>query len=182
MGRGSLRLRRAMTSPAPRQHPLRLQRYFHVDNGNAGVTQYSSAGVGTVGAGSKEVYEHTSNRSNQDGHAGYPTIRRRRSMCGSTPRSTASWQFNDYTYTEFTSGTPVKAVMTYSRTGHHPHRLQRCFHVDSRSAGYSVRACRLGTSAPGSTEVFSGARWPLRPKTVTGIPTTGATLYVRLYS
>ena len=93
-----------------------------------------------------------------------------------------AWQYNDYTYKEF--GTPVPAALASPTPGS---TLTGSSATFTWSAGVDVTLYefRLGTTAPGSSNVYNSAETATTALTtgvVSNIPTTGAKLYARLYS
>jgi hypothetical protein len=89
-----------------------------------------------------------------------------------------AWQYIDYTYTEFTVPAPATMMSpTPSST------LTGSTVTFSWTAGTQVKQYDLhvGTTGAGSSNVFGGVVSG-QSTIVTGIPTTGGTLYVRLYS
>jgi hypothetical protein len=93
-----------------------------------------------------------------------------------------AWQYNDYTYTE--SGTPVPAVLLTPTPGSTLIDASATF-TWSAGAGVSYYEFRLGTTGPGSKDVYNASEattTALTTGVINNIPTTGATLYARLYS
>ena len=93
-----------------------------------------------------------------------------------------AWQYSDYTYTEF--GTPVPAALTSPTPGS---ALTGSSATFTWSAGVAVTMYefRLGTTGPGSTNVYNSAEATTTALTsglVSNIPTNGTPLYARLYS
>ncbi len=93
-----------------------------------------------------------------------------------------AWQYNDYTYKEF--GTPVPAALTSPSLGSPLTGTSATF---TWSAGVKVTLYefRLGTTGPGSTNLYNSAEASTTALTsglISNIPTTGGTLYARLYS
>ena len=93
----------------------------------------------------------------------------------------AVWQHNDYTYTE---ARPVPAVLTSPTPGS---TLPGSSATFSWTAGVGVTKYefRLGTTGPGSSDVYNAAdatTTALTSPLITNIPTNGATLYARIYS
>jgi len=89
-----------------------------------------------------------------------------------------TWQYIDYTFTEFTM--PVPAAMTAPTPSS---TLTGSSVTFSWTTGTLVTQYDLhvGTTGAGSSNIFGGTVTG-QSKTITGIPTTGGTLYVRLYS
>jgi hypothetical protein len=93
-----------------------------------------------------------------------------------------AWQYNDYTYME--SGTPVKAVLTSPTPGSTLTGSSATFNWTA-GGGVTKYEFRLGTTGPGSNNVYNSANattTALTTGVVSNIPTTGGTIYARLYS
>ena len=90
------------------------------------------------------------------------------------------WSYNSYTYTEHGTVTPTKAALT---TPAPSSTLTGSSATFSWSAGVSVTNYKLtlGTTAGGS-DVYNSYTTTVTSKGVSGIPTTGATLYATLWS
>ena len=91
-------------------------------------------------------------------------------------------QYNDYTYTE--SGAPVPSALTSPAPGSILTGSSASF-TWSAGTGVTLYEFRLGTTGPGSTNLYNSAEagtTALTSGLVSSIPTTGATLYARLYS
>jgi hypothetical protein len=88
------------------------------------------------------------------------------------------WQYSDYTYTEASPGVP--AAMTSPASGSTLGGASVTFSwtTGSQVTQYSLH---VGTTGVNSTNLFGGVVTG-QTKTLTNIPTTGGTLYVRLYS
>jgi hypothetical protein len=89
-----------------------------------------------------------------------------------------AWQYIDYTYSE--TGAAAPATMTSPAGGS---TLTGSTVTFSWTAGSQVTEYDLhvGTTGAGSDDIFGGIVSG-ETKSITGIPTTGGTLYVRLYS
>ena len=93
-----------------------------------------------------------------------------------------AWQYNDYTYTE--SGAPVKAVLSSPAPGSTLTGSSATF-TWTAGGGATKYELLLGTTGHGSSNVYNAAgtsTTALTTGVVSGIPTTGGTLYARLYS
>ena len=93
-----------------------------------------------------------------------------------------AWQYNDYTYTE--SGTPVPAALTSPAPGSKLTGSSATF-TWSAGTGVSLYEFRLGTTGPGSRDVYNSAEATTTALTsglISNIPTNAATLYARIYS
>jgi hypothetical protein len=96
-----------------------------------------------------------------------------------------AWQYNDYTYTE--SGTPAPAVLISPPSPTPGSTLTGSSATFSWSGGGGVTQYefRLGTTGPGSSDVYNSAEAATTALTtglVSGIPTNRVTLYARLSS
>ena len=140
--------------------------------------------LGTTGPGSSNVYNS----------AGATTTALSSGLVSNIPTNDAklyarlysringAWQYNDYTYTEF--GTPVPAALTAPTAGS---TLTGSSATFTWSAGVDVTLYefRLGTTGPGSSDVYNSAEantTALTSGLVSNIPANAATLYARLYS
>jgi len=151
-----------------------------------GVTQYEFR-LGTTGPGSSDVYnpaEAVTTSLTTGLVSGIPTN-------GVTlyarlySKINGAWQYIDYTYTE--SGTPVPAALITPPSPTPESTLTGSSATFSWSAGVGVTQYefRLGTTVPGSSDVYNSAdaaTTSLTTGLVSGIPTNGVTLYARLYS
>ena len=139
------------------------------------VTQYDLH-IGTTGVGSSNIFAGTVTGQSQ-GVMGIPTS-------GSTlyvrlySLINGAWQYTDYTYTEASLAAP--ATMTSPTPGS---MLTGSAAAFSWTPGTLVTQYDLhvGTTGAGSTNIFGGIVTG-QSKNITGIPITGGTLYVRLYS
>jgi hypothetical protein len=139
-----------------------------------GVTQYSLH-VGTTGAGSTNIFGGAVTGQSKS-VSGIPTggtlyVRLYSLING-------AWQFNDYTYAEASSAVP--AAITSPAGGSTLTGSTVVFSWTS-GAGVTQYSLHVGTTGAGSTNIFGGTVTG-QSKSVSGIPTTGGTLYVRLYS
>ncbi|HEY3704687.1 MAG TPA: sialidase family protein [Terracidiphilus sp.] len=163
-----------MTSPAPGSTFTGSTVFFSWTTGSQ-VTQYSLH-VGTTGAGSTSIFGGAVAGQSKS-IPGIPTtggtvyVRLYSQIAG-------AWQFNDYTYTE--ASPAAKAVMTSPAPGS---TLTGSTVLFSWTTGSQVTqySLHVGTTGAGSTDIFGGAVAG-QSKSISGIPTTGGTLYVRLYS
>jgi hypothetical protein len=89
-----------------------------------------------------------------------------------------AWQYIDYTYTEYVPSSP--ATMTSPAPGGTLTSSSVTF-TWTTGTGVTQYDLHVGTTGAGSSNIF-GSNVTGQTKTVTGIPTTGGTLYVRLYS
>jgi hypothetical protein len=163
-----------MTSPAPGSTLTGTTAAFSWTAGSQ-VTQYDLH-VGTTGVGSSNIFASTVAGQTKS-LSGIPTT-------GGTLNVRlyslikGAWQYIDYTYTEFT--VPAPATMTSPTPGS---TLTSSSATFSWTAGTLVTQydLHIGTTGTGSSNIFAGTVAG-QTKTVTGIPTTGGTLNVRLYS
>jgi len=88
------------------------------------------------------------------------------------------WQYVDYTYTEASPAAPATMISPTSGSTLSGSTVVFTWTTGSQVTQYDLH---VGTTAAGSTNIFSGTVSG-QSKSVTGIPTTGGTLYVRLYS
>jgi hypothetical protein len=164
----------SMTSPTPGSTLTSSTVLFSWTTGSQ-VTNYSLH-VGTTGVGSDNLFAAAVTGESKN-VTGIPTtgatlyVRLYSLIAG-------AWQYNDYTYTEESPATP--ATMTSPTPGS---TLTGSTVTFSWTAGSQVTNYDLhvGTTGLGSDNIFAGAVTG-QSQSVTGIPTTGGTLYVRLYS
>ena len=91
-----------------------------------------------------------------------------------------AWQYNDYTYTAFTGTSAAKAQVTSPANGSKFSSSSVAFTWDAGS-GVSDYFLYVGTSS-GANDIFSADQGTALSRTVTGIPTDGRSIYVRLWS
>ena len=138
------------------------------------VTQYNLK-VGTTGSGSSNLFGGTVTGQSQSvtgiPTTGGPIYVRLSSLIN------GEWQYIDYSYTE---ASPAAATMTAPVPGSLLTGSSATFIWTTGSvvAQYDLR---VGTTGSGSSNLFIGTVTG-QSQSVTGIPTTGGTLYVRLYS
>jgi sugar lactone lactonase YvrE len=90
------------------------------------------------------------------------------------------WLYNDYTYIE--SGSPTKAILTSPTPGNTLAGSSVTFGWTA-GGGVTQYELKLGTTGVGSTNVYNGlVTTSLTSGSINNIPTTGATLYARLFS
>jgi sugar lactone lactonase YvrE len=163
-----------MTSPAPGSTLTGSTVTFNWTTG-AGVTQYDLH-VGTTGAGSSNIFGGTVTGQSKS-LTGIPTT-------GGTLNVrlysfiSGAWQYIDYTYTEI--NVPVPATMTSPMPDSTLTSSSATFTwtVGNLVTQYDLH---VGTTGAGSSNIFGGAVTG-QSKTVTGIPTSGGTLNVRVLS
>ena len=149
-----------LTSPTPGSTLTGSSATFTWSAGT-GVTKYEFR-LGTTGPGSSNVYnsaEATTTALTTGLVSNIPTngvtlYARLYSLIN------GAWQYNDYTYTEF--GTPVPAALTSPTPGS---TLTGSSATFTWSAGMGVTRYefRLGTTGPGSSNVYNSARRPQPP-------------------
>jgi len=172
----------ALTAPTPGSTLTGTSATFTWTAGG-GVTKYLFE-LGTTGHGSSNVYNA----------AGTSTTALTTPLITGIPANgvtlyarlysyiNGAWQYNDYTYME--SGTPVKAVLTSPTPGITLTGSSATF-TWTAGGGVTKYLFELGTTGHGSSNVYNSAgtsTTALTTGVVSGIPTTGATLYARLYS
>jgi hypothetical protein len=139
------------------------------------VTQYDLH-VGTTGVGSSNIFAGTVTGQSKS-LTGIP-------ITGGTLNVrlysliNGAWQYIDYTYTEYVPSSP--ATMTSPAPGGTLTSSSVTF-TWTTGTGVTQYDLHVGTTGAGSSNIF-GSNVTGQTKTVTGIPTTGGTLYVRLYS
>ena len=167
-------VRATLTSPTPGSTLTGSSATFTWTAGSL-VTQYDLH-VGTTGAGSSNIFAGAATGQSKS-LTGIPTT-------GGTLNVrlysliSGAWQYNDYIFTEESPAAP--ATMTSPTPGS---TLAGTSAVFSWTAGSQVTQYDLhvGTTGAGSSNIFGGTVTG-QSKSVTGIPATGGTLYVRLYS
>jgi sugar lactone lactonase YvrE len=90
-----------------------------------------------------------------------------------------AWQSSSYTFA--TSGTPVLAALTLPAPGSALTNSSATFQWTAGS-GVSGYLLTLGSTGVGSKDLYSGSSTLATSATVSGLPTTGLPIYVRLYS
>jgi YVTN family beta-propeller protein len=91
-----------------------------------------------------------------------------------------NWQFNDNTYTAMTAAGPAKSVMT-SPAPDSKFASSTVTFSWSAGSGVAERYLSVGTTL-GGYDIFGGYQGAATSHTVSGLPTDGRTLYVRLMS
>ena len=143
----------------------------------SGVSQYWLY-VGTTGAGSNNVFSQSTGTTTSATVSSLPSD-------GSTvyvrlfSMIAGAWQFNDYTYTATTGG--AKAVLTTPMPGSTLPARSVTFGWTSGS-GVTQYWLYIGTTGPGSNNVFSASNGTAQTVTVSSLPNNGSTVYVRLFS
>jgi len=173
-GMGVAPAKAVLTSPQPGSTLSGTSVAFSWTAGQ-GVSQYVLM-LGTTGVGASDVYNRstyglTLTPTNIPAFGAKLYVRLYSQING-------AWQYNDYTYTE--SGSGVKAVMSSPAPGSTLPGASAAF-TWTAGGGVSQYVLRLGTTGAGSMDVYNKSTYGTT-LTPTNIPTTGATLYVRLYS
>ena len=165
----------ALTSPAPGRTLAGSSVTFTRTAGTA-VTQYK-LWLGTT-AGSANLYSSGATSATTVTVSGLPTS-------GATLYGqllsliNGAWQSNSYTYTEELIATP--AVLTTPKPGSTLAGSSMTF-TWTAGAGVTQYKLWLGTSGPGSSNLYSSGSTLATSATVTNLPTRAATIYVRLFS
>ena len=165
----------ALTTPAPGSTLSGAAVTFHWSAG-VGSTGFSFV-AGTTGTGSYNLYNSGVTTALSAAVTGIPTT-------GATLyvrlgyRAAAGWKYIDYTYTE-AGGTPAPPVLTTPAPGSMLSGSAVTFGWSAGvgSTGFSFVA---GTTGTGSYNLYNSGVTTALTAPVTGIPTAGATLYVRL--
>jgi hypothetical protein len=141
-----------------------------------GVTEYAFF-LGTNGAGSYNLYDSGHTTATSATVTGLPEN-------GVTLYArlwwyvNGAWQYSDYTFTEI--GTPVKAALTSPPLGI-PLGSSATFSWTS-GTGVTMYALYLGTNGGGSSNLYNSGHTTATSATVSGLPTNGGAIYVRLWS
>jgi hypothetical protein len=144
--------------------------------GGAGPAAYQ-LWLGTTGVGSKNLYDSGSTTGTTETVSGLPTggvtlYARLWSLID------GKWQSNDYTYTE--SGSPVLPVLTTPAPGSVLSGSSVTF-AWTGGAGPAAYQLWLGTTGVGSKNLYDSGSTTGTTETVSGLPTTGGTVYARLW-
>ena len=141
-----------------------------------GVTAYQ-LWLGTTGVGTFDIYNSGSTTATAETVSGIPangvTIYVRLFS-----KINGAWQPIDYTYTE--TGTTAAATLTAPTLG----TLLGSSQTFNWSPGTGVTSYQLwlGTTGVGSLDVYDSGSTIANTETVSGIPQTGGTIYVRVFS
>jgi hypothetical protein len=166
-----------MTSPPPGSTLTGSSVTFQWSTGSA-ATQYWLY-VGTTGPGSTNILNENQNTNTSRLVSGL-------SADGSTlyvrlwSLLPSGWVFNDYTYTAFTTVVCQQAAMTSPVPGSILPGGAAAFTWNA-GAGNTQYWLYVGTSL-GGTQIWNESQGTNLTRTVTGIPTDGSTIYVRLWS
>ena len=140
--------------------------------------QYSIS-IGTTGAGSFNVYSQGQGTNLSATMSGLPVdgspvyVRLWTQLGEST-----GWVLNDYTYT---AANQSKAVLTSPAPGSTLPGAGATFSW-SAGAGALQYSMSVGTTGPGSFNVYSQGQGTSQSATVVGLPVDGSTVYVRLWT
>ena len=141
-----------------------------------GATEYWLE-AGTTGVGSTNLYSQSQGLSLSGTVSGLPTN-------GSTvyvrlwTRLSGTWQFNDYTYR---AASQNKATLTNPPPGSPLGGATVSFGW-SAGTGATEYWLEVGTTGTGSTNLYSQSQGLRLSGTVSGLPTNGGTVYVRLWT
>ena len=166
----------ALTSPTPDSTLTGSSQTFEWSSGT-GVTEYE-LWVGSTGVGSSNLHYPGVTTSTAETVSGLPTN-------GETlyvrlySKISGVWHFNDYIYTA--SSTGGLAVLTSPTTGSALTSSSVAF-TWTAGAGATEYELWVGSSGVGSSNIHYPGLTNGTTETVTGLPTNGETLYVRLYS
>ena len=166
----------ALTSPAPGSILPGSSATFSWSAGS-GPSAYE-LWLGTTGVGSSNVFNSGSLSTTSIVVNGIPangvTLYARM-----WSRMNGAWQSVDYTYTE--AGSPAPAVLSTPSPGSVLSGSSATFSWTSGS-GPTAYELWLGTTGVGSSNVFNSGSLSTTSVSVNGIPTTGVTLYARIWS
>jgi hypothetical protein len=164
----------AVTTPAPGSTLSGSIVTFNWSAG-AGPSAYSLR-VGTTGVGASDVYNGATITSLSTAVSGIPTngatlyVRLSYKVAG-------TWKGIDYTYVE--AGSPTPPAITNPAPGSTLSGSSVTFNW-SAGAGPSAYQLRVGATGVGASDIYNGATTTSLNTAVSGIPTNGATVYVRL--
>ena len=165
-----------LTSPAPGSTLGGTTATFAWSAGT-GVSAYS-LWIGTKGPGSTDVYNsgnlttQSAAVSNLPGTGQYVYVRLSSFVSG-------AWQFNDYIYTA--SGTAAASQITAPTAGSTLVGSTVTFSWTA-GTGVTLNSLWVGTTGPGSANIFDSGNTTAHSATVSGLPETGQTIFVRLFS
>lgn len=163
-----------MTSPVPGSTLASTTVNFQWTSGT-GVSQYWLY-VGTGGLGSANLYDHSTGSSTSTSVSGLPTTGvtvyvRLWSLIGST------WYSVDYTYT----AAKGPAVMTSPAPNSTLAGTTVTFNWTT-GVGATQYWLYVGTTGPGSTNLYNQSTGTNTSQSVSGLPSNGSTVYVRLWT
>jgi fibronectin type 3 domain-containing protein len=165
----------ALTSPTPGTVLSGSSVAFAWSAGD-GPTEYQ-LDLGTTGVGSSNLYNSGGTTATTETVSGLPTggvtvFARLYSLIS------GKWQSNDYTYTE--AGTLVPAALTTPTPGSTLAGSTVTF-AWTGGNGPAEYQLELGTTGVGSSNLYNSGGTTATTETVSGLPTTGVKVYVRLY-
>ena len=163
-----------LTNPTPGSTLTSSSATFQWTTGT-GVTQYV-LGIGSTGVGSYDLFNSTPITATQASVTGLPTngetlYARLYSLIN------GAWQYHDYTYTA--AATP--AVLTSPTPGSTLTSSSATFQWTAGS-GVTQYVLGIGSTGVGSYNLYNSTPITATQASVTGLPTNGETLYVRIYS
>jgi beta-propeller repeat-containing protein len=168
----------AMSNPAPGSTLSSSSVTFQWTPGT-GVTEYWLY-VSKLAVGGTDLYNSNESAQLSQTVSGLPTD-------GSTvyvrlwSLSGATWTFSDYTYKTGSTASPTPAVMSSPAPGSTLSGSSATFQW-TPGTGVSQYWLYVSKLAVGGSELFSSSPTTLLSQTVSGLPTDGSTLYVRLWS
>jgi sugar lactone lactonase YvrE len=166
----------ALLSPTPGSTLTTSSVTFTWSQGT-GVTQYSLA-VSDLYKGSSNLYSQSGIRKITSATVANLPVNGENiyvRLCSFS----SSWQCTDSTYTM--SGTPLLAALTSPAPGSTLSASSATFRW-SAGAGVTNYILQLGSTGPGSKDLYNGASTTGTSASVTGLPTNGLPIYARLYS
>ena len=166
----------SMSTPTPGSTLASSSQAFTWNPGNTAT--HFELWVGTTGVGSSNVYNSGNVMVTTETASGIPTngepvyVRLYSLIDG-------AWQSADYTYTA--SGAPIAASMSSPTGGSTLGSTSQAF---TWAPGNNATHFELwvGTTGVGSSNVYNSGNVTVTTETVTGLPSNGQPLYVRLYS
>jgi serine protease len=174
----NLNAKSAMTAPAADGATLTGATQTFNWNAGVGVTQYWLY-VGTTGAGSYNLLNQSTGTAPTKTVSGLPILGekvyvRLWSLLG------GAWVFNDYTYNGAALG--GKAAMTAPAANGATLAGAAQTFAWSAGSGVSQYWLAVGTTGPGSYNLYNKSTATSRSAAVAGLPRNGSTVYVRLWS
>jgi hypothetical protein len=166
----------ALTSPTPGS-TLPGSSVTFAWSAGTGPTAYQ-LWLGTTGVGSQNLFNSGSTTATSASVTGLPTYGQKvyatlGSLIGGV------WQYANYTYTE--AGTPAPAPITSPQPGSTLPGSSATF-AWTGGTGPTAYQLWLGTTGVGSQNLFDSGATKATTVTVSGLPTNGVTLFVRLWS
>jgi len=165
-----------LTAPTPGPSTLLGATPAFTWTAGTGVTAYQ-LWLGTTGVGTFDLYNSGSTTANSESLSGIPTN-------GVTvyvrllSKINQAWQSVDYIYTE--TGTAARATLTApapaTMLGANP------TFIWTAGTGVSAYQLWLGTTGVGTFDLYNSGSTTATSKPLSGIPTSGVTVYVRLFS